>query len=54
VQDILGSLAHARMLTPSILPRPTRPRSSGLVTIRGEIERGEFAWSRDRRCTPQH
>ncbi len=47
--DIAGSLAHARMLAAvGVLPAADLAAiEQGLETIRGEIERGEFAWSRD-------
>jgi argininosuccinate lyase len=47
--DIAGSLAHARMLAEvGVLSRADLAAiEGGLATIRGEIERGEFAWSRD-------
>ena len=47
--DIAGSLAHARMLS-AVGVLSTGDLASierGMETIRGEIERGEFAWSRD-------
>jgi argininosuccinate lyase len=47
--DIAGSLAHARMLA-SVGVLSAADLSAierGLETIRGEIERGAFAWSRD-------
>jgi argininosuccinate lyase len=49
VVDIQGSLAHARMLAAvGILSAADLAAiEGGMVTIRGEIERGEFAWSRD-------
>src|SRR5207253_4986694 len=46
---IAGSLAHARMLS-AVGVLSTGDLASierGMETIRGEIERGEFAWSRD-------
>src|SRR5215831_15304665 len=47
--DIAASLAHARMLgaTGILASDDVAAIERGLVTIRGEIERGEFAWSRD-------
>ncbi|NDP43873.1 MAG: argininosuccinate lyase, partial [Aromatoleum sp.] len=47
--DIAGSLAHARMLTAvGVLSGDDLTAiESGMETIRGEIARGEFAWSRD-------
>jgi argininosuccinate lyase len=47
--DIAGSLAHARMLAAvGVLDAADLAAiEGGLATIRGEIERGEFAWSRD-------
>ncbi|MBK6602251.1 MAG: argininosuccinate lyase [Betaproteobacteria bacterium] len=47
--DIAGSLAHARMLAAvGVLGADDLAAiERGLATIRGEIERGEFAWSRD-------
>ena len=47
--DILGSLAHARMLAAVgvLSAADLAAIERGLVTIRGEIERGEFVWSRD-------
>ena len=47
--DIAGSLAHARMLAAvGVLGAGDLAAiEGGLATIRGEIERGEFAWSRD-------
>jgi len=47
--DIAGSLAHARMLAEvGVLSRADLAAiEGGLATIRGEIERGEFVWSRD-------
>src|SRR5262245_20837181 len=49
VVDILGSLAHARMLAAVgvLSAADLAAIERGMVTIRGEIERGEFAWSRD-------
>lgn len=48
-QDITGSLAHARMLaTCSIIGADDLADiERGFQTIREEISRGEFAWSRD-------
>jgi argininosuccinate lyase len=47
--DIEGSLAHARMLAAIgvLSAADLAAIERGMVTIRGEIERGEFAWSRD-------
>ncbi|MBK7794619.1 MAG: argininosuccinate lyase [Betaproteobacteria bacterium] len=47
--DIAGSLAHARMLAAvGVLGADDLAAiERGLATIHGEIERGEFAWSRD-------
>ncbi len=47
--DIAGSLAHARMLAAAgVLSRADLAAiEGGMQTIRGEIERGEFAWSTD-------
>ncbi|SDG13371.1 argininosuccinate lyase [Pelagibacterium luteolum] len=47
-QDIAGSIAHANMLeTVGILTRDDKDAIvSGLETVRGEIERGEFTFSR--------
>jgi argininosuccinate lyase len=47
--DIAGSLAHARMLAAaSVLPQADLAAiERGLAQIRGEIERGEFAWRRE-------
>jgi argininosuccinate lyase len=47
--DIAGSLAHARMLAHAgvIAPEDLAAIERGLAQIRGEIERGEFAWTRD-------
>ena len=47
--DIAGSLAHARMLSAIGVLAATDLAAieRGMETIRGEIERGEFAWSRD-------
>jgi argininosuccinate lyase len=47
--DIAGSLAHARMLraTGVIGADDLAAIERGMHTIAGEIERGEFAWSRD-------
>jgi argininosuccinate lyase len=47
--DIAGSLAHARMLAAvGVLSRADLAAiEGGMQTIRGEIERGEFAWSTD-------
>ena len=44
--DIQGSLAHANMLCAAgvLEPRERDAIAAGLETIRGEIERGEFAW----------
>ena len=49
LQDIRGSLAHARMLTRQriIAAADLAAIESGMEQIRGEIERGEFAWSLD-------
>jgi argininosuccinate lyase len=49
VVDILGSLAHARMLAAAgvLSPADLAAIEHGMVTIRGEIERGEFRWSLD-------
>jgi argininosuccinate lyase len=49
LHDIRGSLAHARMLARQgiIAPADLAAIESGMATIRGEIERGEFAWSLD-------
>jgi len=48
-QDIRGSLAHARMLARQgiIGAADLTAIEQGLEQIRGEIERGEFAWSLD-------
>ena len=47
--DIAGSLAHARMLAAVgvLSAADLAAIEGGLATIRSEIERGEFAWSRD-------
>jgi argininosuccinate lyase len=47
--DIAGSLAHARMLSAigAISAGDLAAIERGMEVIRGEIERGEFAWSRD-------
>ena len=47
--DITASLAHARMLgaTGVLVAADVDAIANGLEQIRGEIERGEFAWSRD-------
>ena len=47
--DIEASRAHARMLgaTKVLSPEDVAAIERGLSTILGEIERGEFTWSRD-------
>ena len=47
--DIAGSLAHARMLAAVgvLSAADLEAIEGGMRTIRGEIERGEFAWSID-------
>src|SRR5450755_252014 len=47
--DIDASLAHARMLgaTGVLIAADVDAIANGLEKIRGEIARGEFAWSRD-------
>jgi argininosuccinate lyase len=47
--DIAASLAHARMLaaTRIITTADLRDIERGMAQIRGEIERGEFAWRHD-------
>jgi argininosuccinate lyase len=47
--DIAGSLAHARMLaaTGIITAADLADIERGMARIRGEIERGEFAWRHD-------
>jgi argininosuccinate lyase len=47
--DIAASLAHARMLGAAGILAATDVADieRGMALIRGEIERGEFAWSRD-------
>jgi argininosuccinate lyase len=47
--DIAGSLAHARMLAAVgvLAAADLAAIERGMEAIRGEIERGEFAWSRD-------
>jgi argininosuccinate lyase len=47
--DIAGSLAHARMLAAVgvLSGEDFAAIERGLATVRGEIERGEFTWSRD-------
>jgi argininosuccinate lyase len=47
--DIAGSLAHARMLAAIgvLSAGDLAAIERGLATIRGEIERSEFVWSRD-------
>ncbi len=47
--DIAGSLAHARMLAAVgvLTPVDCAAIERGMETIRGEIARGEFPWSRD-------
>ncbi len=47
--DIAGSLAHARMLSQiGVLSADDLAAiERGLATIRGEVERSEFVWSRD-------
>jgi argininosuccinate lyase len=47
--DITASLAHARMLgaTGVLVAADVDAIAKGLQQIRGEIERGEFVWSRD-------
>ncbi len=49
LHDIEGSLAHADMLhAVGLIPRADLDAiGRGMATIRGEIERGEFAWSID-------
>ena len=49
LHDIAGSLAHADMLCAVGLIGETDLKAirDGMATIRGEIERGEFAWSID-------
>jgi argininosuccinate lyase len=49
VVDITASLAHARMLAAVgiLAAEDLAAVERGLETIRGEIARGEFAWSRD-------
>ncbi len=49
MQDIRGSLAHARMLaTQGIISAQDRAEiERGMAQIRGEIERGEFRWNLD-------
>ena len=48
-QDIRGSLAHARMLAKQniIAAADLAAIERGMEQIRGEIERGEFAWNLD-------
>jgi argininosuccinate lyase len=47
--DIVGSLAHARMLGQIgvLSAEDLAAIERGLATIRGEVERSEFVWSRD-------
>ncbi len=47
--DIAGSLAHARMLSAigALSAGDLAAIERGMEVIRGEIERGEFTWSRD-------
>jgi argininosuccinate lyase len=47
LEDIAGSLAHARMLaaTGIISSADAEAIETGLLTIRGEVERGEAKWS---------
>ena len=47
--DIAGSLAHARMLGQIgvLTAEDLASIERGLATIRGEVERSEFVWSRD-------
>ncbi|MDQ6923084.1 MAG: argininosuccinate lyase [Pseudomonadota bacterium] len=47
--DIAGSLAHARMLSQIgvLSAEDLAAIERGLATIRGEVERSEFVWSRD-------
>jgi argininosuccinate lyase len=49
LQDIRGSLAHARMLARQniIATADLAAIEQGMEQIRGEIERGEFAWNLD-------
>jgi argininosuccinate lyase len=49
LQDIRGSLAHARMLArQGIIPAADLAAiEGGMATLRSEIERGEFVWSLD-------
>src|SRR5690606_40188459 len=49
MQDIEGSLAHARMLTSQgvLSADDLAAIEAGMDRIRGEIERGEFEWSLD-------
>jgi len=49
IQDILGSLAHARMLgRQNIIPAgDVAAIESGMAQIKSEIERGEFPWNLD-------
>jgi argininosuccinate lyase len=49
-EDIEGSLAHARGLARAGVLTAAEAEAivNGLATIRGEIERGEFVWRRDR------
>ena len=48
-QDIRGSLAHAKMLARQgiIGAQDLADIERGMAQIKGEIERGEFAWSLD-------
>jgi argininosuccinate lyase len=47
--DIAGSLAHARMLAAAgiLAAEDLAAIERGLAAIKGEVERSEFAWSRD-------
>ena len=49
LQDIRGSLAHAKMLARQgiIAAQDLADIERGMAQIRGEIERGEFVWSLD-------
>src|SRR5574343_556597 len=53
-QDIRGSLAHARMLAKQqiISAQDLADIERGMTQILGELERGEFTWSRDLEDVP--
>ena len=54
--DVAGSRAHANMLAKAgiLTEQENDLIQQGLTDVLGEIERGEFEWRVERRCSHEH